>query len=334
MGSSSSFSRRAGTCAASFLLVFASALSWAEDAGDNLGMLEVFSERQLDSRQNFQFLSGEVRGVFDLLFQDQFELIGDPFSCTLDNWSAAIGLTDGDTASPPDNRRYSGGCGLRIQSGDDRYLIDFTPTDETALWVRFYIFMELFTPPALLYEATDDGINKVEIWYNNPAPQDLTLRVFDTAENPVDLTFPGVTQDRWHSVEFAWVAGESAPIRFALNSDNFDLDLVQEVETSGLVINAQRFGLINGLSAGGTIDVDAFESRRVTRPGRLLVGDVNGDGIYNAQDLVSLTNELNELINALGQPDCDENGQVDSDDFDCVLGIIASQSNPNAGPGL
>ncbi|MCH8476854.1 MAG: hypothetical protein LAT56_02810 [Wenzhouxiangella sp.] len=312
-------------------MVFSVAISFSPAHGADaptasFGIVEDPFRRISDT---FQTLSGFGRGA-DLLFADNFEQFGDPFSCTLLNWSSSVGLTDLDAGTPPGNRRYSGPCGLRVQGGADRYLTTFLPSLEPSLVVRFYFFPQLFTAPALIYSADDDGINQIELWYNLLGVDTLSLRVFDTSKSPFDLTASNIAPDRWYSVEITWAAGSPADIRLEVVGDTAQV-ITEPVETTGLLIEAQNLGLINGLTVGGGIDFDAFESRRVLPIGRLLVGDVLGDGLYGAQDLVKLVNELDGDL-ALGQPDCNEDGVIDQSDFFCVLDIIANQPNPFGSP--
>ena len=329
MGSRSIHSRHSATAAA---LIFSVAILFspvhaADSPAATFGIVEDPFARIGDT---FQTMSGAGRGA-DLLFADNFEQFGDPFSCNLANWSSTVGLTDTDTGTPPDSRRYSGPCGLRVQGGANGFVTNFLPSLEPSLVVRFYFFPELFTAPALIYSADDDGINQIELWYNLQGVDTLSLRVFDTSKAPFDLTASDIVPGRWYSVEFSWAAGSPADIRLEVVGNTPQVVNAQ-VETAGLVIEAQNLGLINGLTVGGGIDFDAFESRRVLPIGRLPVGDVLGDGLYGAQDLVKLVNELDGDDLALGQPDCNEDGVIDQSDFFCVLAIIANQPSPNPFP--
>jgi hypothetical protein len=73
---------------------------------------------------------------------------------------------------------------------------------------------------------------------------------------------------------------------------------------------------------GGSVDFDDFDSRRVDRPGRLLVADANDSGDLTIADLFEVNNELGGSAFAAGQPDCDENGSITISDLFCTNGLL------------
>lgn len=276
---------------------------------------------------SFQLVGG-IRGAFDEIFADAFE---DEFgNCSVGNWGGSVGLSDGDAGVQSEfNRRYTGRCGLRITSGDDRFLTHEFAESEAFIAVRFYFFVEqALTAPLLLFAADDGSINQIEVWYE-PGPGNLVLRVFDTAEQPNDLVYTDLDVNRWISVEFVWEEDPNATILLLVDSDQVEDQQTMFVDTSETFLSNLDLGLINGagVGVGNVIDFDGFDSRRVTRPLRLLEGDVNGDGSLNSQDLVKLINEFNDDDFGDGQPDCNEDGAIDSDDFFCVLSNILTQGS-------
>jgi hypothetical protein len=245
-------------------------------------------------------------------------------TCTVDNWTDAIGLTDADTGyQGSDNRRYGGPCGLRVPfNGDERFVMFESGQGETSYIARFYAFLNNAGSDAMIIFAGEGGgEDQVQIWYNFPAANDLTLRAFDQGGASHDLTFEGVGNG-WHSIEFEWHQGASANIAFIVNSDDPNDEESMTIDTSGLSIQSAHLGDVAGMADAGYADFDDFDSRRSTRPGRLLVGDADDNGSIGTGDLVSILSEINGNAFAPGQPDCDENGSVGTGDLVCVLTII------------
>lgn len=243
-------------------------------------------------------------------------------TCTIDNWTGAnTGVANADTGTQGgDNRRYGGPCGLRVDlDGSDRYVADDSPAGESTYIARFYTFLDAAgSDPVLIFNADDGADDQIQVWYNDPAAGDLTLRVFNNAGTPSDVTFNGVSAG-WHSVEFVWEADAAAEPLFSLDGTD---QTASALDTSGLSIANAFLGNVNAANTGGTIDFDDFDSRRIERPGRLLVGDANDNGAVNSADITATINEILSGNFAAGQPDCNENGSVNSADITCLINII------------
>src|SRR6056297_502926 len=252
-------------------------------------------------------------------------------TCVVSNWSNATSLTDADAGTQntlaSDNRRYGGPCGLRAPGGGVAYVTDETPSAEGTYIARFYAFLDnAGSDPAVIYEATDGVDARAQVWYNFPNAGDLTLRVADNGATDNDLTFSGVGSG-WHSVEFVWEAAASADIRFAVNGAT-DLEFGSALDTSGFQIADASLGNVNG-GATGSMDFDAFDSRRISRPGRLCRGltdegrPVGGSGFQeiNLSDAQAIFAEFasNGGTPAGGIPDYDENGFVQLADAQAVF---------------
>jgi len=238
-------------------------------------------------------------------------------TCTIGNWDAATGLTNADAGTQgANNRRYGGPCGLRVPGGTPAYLTDNSPATEDAYIARFYAFLNnAGSDPVLLFSADDE----IQVWYNVPAAGDLTLRAFDSGLAANDATFPAAAVGAgWHSIEFAWAAASPAAIRFTV--DGVDAPALS-IDTSGIAISSAQLGDING-TATGPIDLDDFDSRRQTPPGRLLVGDATNDGVVNAFDIQAVGNEVFGGAFAAGQPDCNEDGTINAFDIQCVGNLV------------
>lgn len=244
-------------------------------------------------------------------------------ACTVDNWTDAPGLSDADTGyQGPDNRRYGGPCGLRVSFDDEaRYVTYESGQGEGSYIARFYAFLDnMGSDPAIIFAGTGGGDDQVQIWYNFPAANDLTLRAFDASDNSNDLTFDAVGSG-WHSIELEWNAS-SGDVHFLVNSDDPADEATMNIDLSGLSIEAASLGNVDAMNTGGVADFDDFDSRRSTRPGRLLVGDANDDGVLDINDATELRDELQEISIAAGQPDCNEDGDVDINDAICLRDLV------------
>ncbi len=245
-------------------------------------------------------------------------------TCTTANWDATTNVGPANTGTQgANNRRYGGPCGLRVAvDGTERVVTDNSPTAESTYIARFYAFLNnAGANPIIIYAADDGAADQVQVWYNFPNAGDLTLRVFDQAAAPNDLSFTSVGSG-WHSIEFVWESAASADIRFAVNSDDPGDDLTATINTSGITLAAAHLGNVNAAAGGTSIDFDDFDSRRISRPGRLLLGDADNNGILDIFDSIALRDELEEISFAPGQPDCDENGAVDIFDALCLRDLV------------
>ena len=270
-------------------------------------------------------------------------------TCTISNWQVnsspgAVGLTEGNVGLPNDSfsgvpfRRYGGPCGLRVPvDGTARYLSDGSPVDEAAYNARFYVFLDSAgSENVRLFEAvnTAAGGNALEVWYE-PGASKIVLKVA-TTDGPANLEITGIGSG-WHSVEFAWAAGETATVSLAVNVeiDTADPDdfASATLNTSGQSIGEARLGNINGAnSAAAFIDFDDFDSRRVSTPGRLCRGltvDESERDFLSSQDITSIAIEIatNGATPAGGQPDRNEDGVVTSADITGIAIAIGTNSN-------
>lgn len=253
-----------------------------------------------------------------------FALNAQAQTCVVSNWTSATGLVDGDAGVPDldatDNRRYGGPCGLRVDvDGTARFLVDESPANETTYIARFYVFLDTAGgAPVRIFEASDGTANQIEIWYNDTGAGELNMVVGQSGGGTTSLDW-GTVGSGWHSVELVWEQAASANI--ILNVDG-GTDVTASVDTSGITIADAAIGNLNGASTAGAIDFDDFDSRRIERPGRLLVGDGSGDGVIDINDALALRNELLETAVAPGQPDCDESGLIDISDALCLRNLL------------
>ncbi len=260
--------------------------------------------------------------AMDGIFADRFESGVD--TCTVANWGMVSGLSDANAGMQDgSNRRYGGVCGLRVPvDGTARFVSDNSPLGEASYIARFYTFLDhAGSDPIQIFAADDGWDDSIQVWYNEPATGDLTLRVYDSESVANDVTFKSVNSG-WHSIELVWFADAAAEIAFSVDGA---ADLIATINTSGQYIDRAYLGNINGANTGGGIDFDNFDSRRIERPGRLLVGDANDDGTITVADIIAIADDINVLGFAPGQPDCNEDGEIDSSDISCIVDILDSQ---------
>ena len=275
------------------------------------------------NRTNYTF-NGFVLGAVASLALAGWSLPGQAQECTVSNWSGAVALTDDDAGTQgANNRRYGGPCGLRVPfDGTGAHLIDESPVGESRYIARFYGFFDAIgDDPVIVFAAQGGGEDQVQVWYNFPASNDLTLRAFDADEDPNDLTFPAVGTG-WHSVELEWNR-DTGEVQFLVNSDDPDEQAAVTINLSGLSIDTALLGNVGEADTGGSADFDDFDSRRSTRPGRLMAGDANDDGVINVQDALAVFSESAGTAFAPGQPDCNEDGQINVQDALCIFAISA-----------
>src|SRR5690625_180721 len=243
-----------------------------------------------------------------------FALNAQAQDCTVDNWDVQQGLADSDTGTQgANNRRYGGPCGLR--HGPDRnesYDCAASPNGETSYIARFYTFLDDVntSDPVMIFAAGDDNDNSLlEVSYEDG---DLTLAVYGATTETA--TFSNIGSG-WHSVEVVWAAGEDT--LFKVDEEG---DLAVSADTSGQTIHYADLGNLNEAS-GGSIDFDDFDSRRSERPGRLCVGDTNGDEQLSMSDVNNIYKEVQSFGSwfADGQPDFNEDGNITMSDRNAVF---------------
>jgi hypothetical protein len=254
-------------------------------------------------------------------------------TCTVDNWQGGSpGLSNSDAGTQgSSNRRYGGPCGLRVPlGGSAAYVADDTPGGETTYIVRAYVYLDDITTgdPVVLFAADDDTGDssytaadaQIEVGYDADASSGGTLVLSVRDQSGTLQPLPAVDNvgTGWHSFELVWEQASSANIAFSVDGA---ADVTGTVDTTGITIENAFLGVLNSVT-GGSVDFDDFDSRRVDRPGRLLVADANDSGDLTIADLFEVNNELGGSAFAAGQPDCDENGSITISDLFCTNGLL------------
>lgn len=243
-------------------------------------------------------------------------------TCTVGNWATANALADADTGTQgTDNKRYGGPCGLRVAvDGTPRFLESPGLANESTYHVRFYAFLD----DAGSGDIELFGTDAFSVMYEGGSGN-VVLHADHAGGTDDSLAFP-VTSG-WYSVHVSWESDAAADVQFLVANRHSDVVAdwqAVSLDTSGMGINAAHLGNVNGADTGGSIDFDDFVSTRITPPERLTVADATNDDppAINISDVVAELAEVNEIEFAAGQPDCNEDGDINISDPVCTFAII------------
>ena len=240
-------------------------------------------------------------------------------ACTVDNWTGNSNtVTPGSVvaASPATVSRYSGLCGMKTAAATTAWVQDDSPAGINRIRARFYVLNEL-NPAAIapVYSgfSTANGSGPLFTVFLTGAGE---VRLRDIATGTVITQSAGT---KWLSVEIDWSQGSGDGV-VSLSVNGQAPAPVSNLNNAGSALQSVRLGNLSG--AGGTLSFDAYESRRTTEIGRLVVADSNNDGSINGLDIVTTRNEVLGGPLSGGQPDCTEDGLVNGTDIVCTR-IIA-----------
>ncbi len=242
-------------------------------------------------------------------------------ACTLGAWdsnasSTAIAGGPAEPAGATNFARYSGLCAMQTAGATPSVLNNGAggatsgPAGEGAMIVRFY-----FKP--------DGNTGTIFTTYEEDA---ATTPVYTVAFDGTNVTVTGagaaavltvpVGATNWHSVEISWAnAGGAIDLWVDSDATTAAADASTTSAAAATVINA---GILGGVAG---VTFDAYESRRTTAIGRLLLGDANDSGGITIADAVTIVNELGGVY-SIGVPDCNESGGVTIADAICVVNLL------------
>jgi hypothetical protein len=233
-------------------------------------------------------------------------------ACALTAWSATAGTPVANQPNQsPSVARYSGVCAMQADAIGD-FVTDNTPANEASYNVRFYVFTGTHSGgSADVFQARNTGgTNMIRVQYDGTQ---LTFGMNGTGTTRT----AAVTANRWYSVELAWEASATGSLNITVQGAGSATPIavtpITGVNNSSDRIDDARLGKIAGAGTG-FMNFDAFDSRRTTSPGRLLLGDANGNGSVNVGDAITIRNEALGGALAIGQPDANENGIVNVGD--------------------
>ena len=233
-------------------------------------------------------------------------------ACTLDNWSANNGAVVAGDPSADSIARYAGFCGMQVTGTG--YVQDNNPGGISRIVARFYV-LNTNTGTAEIYAGygdTSGGSERFNVTLDNAGTVTLT----DTATGQ-SVQQTGSTD--WLSVEVDWAEGAGdGVVSLSVNGQTASENAA--LNNSGTPLQSVRLGSLD--AAVGTLNFDAYESRRSTAVGRLIVGDADNNSTVGGGDLSAVIAEFLDGTLAPGTPDCDENGSVGGGDLSCVIDIF------------
>lgn len=235
-------------------------------------------------------------------------------ACTVDNWSANSGNV---TAGGPDISiaRYSGVCASQTPDGAVAWVQDNSPGGINRIRARFYVLNGLDSgQSAVVYRGFSDTSGGSSLFTVRLAT-DGTVKLID---NETAQQVEQTASTPWVSIEIDWSQGSGdGTISLSVNGQGPVAD--NSLNNAGSALQSVRLG--NLLGVAGTLNFDAYESRRTTAVGRLLVGDANNSGAVNIADASAIIAELDGTLQ-IGQADCNENGFINIADASCVIALL------------
>ena len=291
--------------------------------------------------------SGLLIGTIAGLMLGGVSLSSQAQDCTIINWEGGTGGNAAQLAagSPLDGHsRYGGPCSLEVSLNDGiSYVADDSPIGEDQYNVRFYFNPNGSTTEAFTIFAANDaddgtGADVLQLWYNEPsAGQALLLIATEGGSSSIHVDAVDIRASGWNSFEIAWLADGSAEIALSVNGGADD---TVTVDTTSKRIRSALLGFVgedNPITSTTPVYFDDFDSRRVSRPGRLCRGLTNSDRApasdgwqrVTAADRQALFIEIltNGNSPAGGQPDFNEDGVVSSADREAMFIAILTNNN-------
>ena len=224
-------------------------------------------------------------------------------ACQLTAWNGGLSPTNAPTPgspSPDGIARYAGLCAMQAADGAVSYVQDNSPGGITRIVARFYVLANN-SEDAIVYEGLD-GTSTV---FDVTVAADGAVTLSSGSQNISTAGNAG----KWNSIEIDWTSGDA--LSLIVNGGNAATGTGAAAGT----LDSVRLGNIDG--AAGTLNFDAYESRRSTAVGRLCRGEVTGDGTRTNDDVLEIFNV--EVASGgfnlvTGQPDFTEDGLVTNDD--------------------
>jgi hypothetical protein len=248
-------------------------------------------------------------------------------ACATTAWDSVTGTAAQISAANPTAgvKRYSGLCGLRANAGvaGGAFVEDDSPTNETNYRARFYVRPSTTGGEVTVFSAlnSDRSVGLARVTYDG-----TNFRVYSGAN--VSPAIPAPT-GKWYTVSLAFASGGQLAYTVAGNRTGVADAAIASGNVTAVAgqVDWARLGAIAG-GTGGTVEVDAFESRRQTDVPQLCRGDANNSNSITATDRSAVTAELGGTLQQ-GQPDCNEDGNVSASDRSCItarLGAFATCS--------
>lgn len=237
-------------------------------------------------------------------------------ACTITNWNGTGTAAAANTGGPAQSiARYSGVCALSVDTG--KYVVDNSPGTEGTYRARFYVLTKAVGGAVTIFKATSadngGGTAVVEVDYTGSA--------FNFRQNgtTVGAGVSGIQANKWYSIEVFYKAGASFSASVWGAGGSAEIGNVSAASAGAGTVGSAVLGVSSG-TASTALGFDAFESTRSesTAIGRLCRGDANGATGLNIADRMEMNKELLGTALAVGQPDCNEDGNVNIADRQCL----------------
>lgn len=242
-------------------------------------------------------------------------------ACTLTLWNG--GTSGGVVAGQPDTdniARYAGVCAMQVPGGAVSYVQDNSPGGINRIVARFYVLNNLAAgQSAIIYRGFNNTSGAGALFTVRLESNGL-VKLIDNA-SAVEVTQTSSTP--WTSIEIDWTQG-SGTGALSLSVNGQGPATAGSLNNAGSALQSVRLGNLN--SATGTVNFDAYESRRSTPVGRLCVGETTGDNNRTSDDFLEIFDEAASagLTLSDGQPDFTEDGAITNDDVLGVFDLVAN----------
>jgi hypothetical protein len=247
-------------------------------------------------------------------------------ACTLAAWNGGTQGPSFEAGEPLANgiARYSGRCGARANAATEG-VTDNTPSAEARLFARFYVFTGLTGGSVKVFRGMTGaapGTELLSVDWDAPNGQ-FDFNAFGTSGS-----VNGVVANRWYSVHLDWNRTTSTLTANVQGAGSLtalpQLQFTGAATMSGVdFVNLGWVATNSGSPTGNGLLFDAYESRRATAIPRLCPGDANNSGgALNIFDIVTTINEINQVNIGSGQPDINEDAQINVFDLVVLRGRI------------
>jgi hypothetical protein len=205
---------------------------------------------------------------------------------------------------------------------------DGSPASEATYIARFYAHVNMTSGTPVVFRLAEGapdaaGTPIASIQYNRTNQQFEAVNRLGAVSTIA--TAGSAVNNKFYHVHLTWTRA-SGNLDVVIQGAGSSTALATANLTGFTAVGSAENYVELGWPAGtavGTINVDAFESRRSTAITRLCRADANASGNLSAGDRSAVTAELAGTLQT-GQPDCDESGAVTAGDRSCITGLLAA----------
>lgn len=234
--------------------------------------------------------------------------------CTQNNWSQTFGTID--TATPRQGvTRYTSFCAAMMSAGTEAWVQDNNPNGIDRIRAQFYVLNDLEAGEGapLIYAGFGDTDGSNRRFWVRLAPSGL-VTLFDQASGE---RVQQSGSSKWLSIQIDWQQGSSGSGSISLSVNGQEPVTKNSLSNASLPLQSVRLGILNLNPTGaGTLNFDAYQSHRTTPIPLLESCNPTGTPGVGATDRIQQRNEILgvESFLAAGQPDCNDDGQLNSQD--------------------